>query len=169
MRVLGIDCGSEFTGYGIVDSDGQAYKLVAAGVIRSSPQLPFCERLLHIASELERLIEAYSPESAAVEEVFFAVNAKSAIKLAHVRGVALLEAARAALPVSEYSALQVKLSVVGYGRAEKHQVQAMVTSILSLPEPPRSQDAADALAVAICHINMEFSRQRMARGAGGFH
>ncbi len=169
MRVLGIDCGSERTGYGIVDSDGQSYRLVAAGAIHTSPRLPFSERLLHIAGELRRLIEVHAPQVVAVEEIFFAVNVKSALKLGHVRGVALLEAARAGLPVSEYSPLEVKSSVVGYGRAEKHQVQQMVKVILKMEAPPESEDAADALAVAICHINIGTTEQKLARSAGQLH
>lgn len=166
MRILGIDCGSERTGYGIVDSDGQTYRLVAAGVIRPPSRLSLPERLLHIADELRRLIQVHAPEAAAIEEIFFALNVKSALKLGHVRGVAMLEAARAGIPVSEYSPLEVKASVVGYGRAEKQQVQQMVKVILGLEEPPESEDAADALAVAICHINIRTTENKLARSAG---
>lgn len=165
MRILGIDCGSERTGYGIVDSDGQTYRLVAAGVIRPPSRLSLPERLLHIAGELRRLIQVHAPEAAAIEEIFFALNVKSALKLGHVRGVAMLEAARAGIPVSEYSPLEVKASVVGYGRAEKQQVQQMVKVILGLEEPPESEDAADALAVAICHINIRTTENKLARSA----
>src|SRR4051812_16179218 len=136
MRVLGIDCGTERTGYGVVESDGQTYKMIVCGVIHSSAKLPLAERLLLIADEITHIIETYAPEVAAIEGIFFAANVKSALKLGHVRGVAMLEAARAALPVSEYSPLEVKSSVVGYGRAEKHQVQHMVKAILGLAEPP---------------------------------
>ncbi len=163
MRVLGIDCGCERTGYGIVESDGRLYRLVAAGAIRTPSRLPLAERLLKIGQELARLIEQYAPEAAAVEEVFMARNAKSALRLGHVRGVALAEAARAGIPVSAYSPLQVKSSVVGYGRAEKHQVQQMVKALLGLEQPPASQDAADALAIAICHVNVAATEQRIAR------
>lgn len=163
MRVLGIDCGSECTGYGIVDSDRQGYRLVAAGAIRTSSQLPLGERLLKIAGGLRELIETYAPEVAAVEDVFFAANVKSALKLGHVRGVALLEAARAGIPVGEYSPLEVKSSVVGYGRAEKRQVQRMVKAILGLKEAPEPADAADALAIAICHIHVAQTEQKLAR------
>lgn len=154
MRVLGIDCGSERTGYGIVDSDGRSYQLVTAGVIRTSPNLPLGERLLKIGDELAFLMRTHAPQVAAIEDVFFAVNVKSALKLGHVRGVAMLEATRAGLAVSEYSPLQVKSSVVGYGRAEKHQVKQMVKALLKLRQPLESEDAADALAIAICHINV---------------
>jgi len=151
MRVLGIDCGTERTGYGVIESDGRTHRMIAAGCIRSSPRDPLERRLLNIAGELRALISEYRPDSAAVEEVFFAVNAKSALKLSHVRGVALLLVAEADLGVAEYSPLEVKMSVVGYGRAEKTQVQQMVASLLRLSEPLDSEDASDALAIAICH------------------
>lgn len=165
MRVLGIDCGSQRTGYGIVDGDGVSYQLVVCGVIDLSPQLPLPERLLKIQKKLEGLIGTYSPEVAAIEDVFFAVNVKSALKLGHVRGVAMLAAAQAGMPVAEYSPLQVKSSVVGYGRAEKRQVQHMIKVLLQLPNPPESEDAADALAIAICHINIAQTAQALARHA----
>ncbi len=151
MRVLGIDCGTERTGYGVISSDGGEHRAIAFGVIRTSPRDPLQTRLAHIARELRLLIETHRPEMAAVEEVFHAVNVKTAMKLAHVRGVALLAVAEAEIPLGEYSPLEIKASVVGYGRAEKHQVQLMVRSLLSLEEPIESEDAADALAVAICH------------------
>jgi crossover junction endodeoxyribonuclease RuvC len=151
MRVLGIDCGTEKTGYGVIDSDGRVHRMVAAGCIRSSARDPLEKRLLVIAGELRELIVQFRPEAAAVEEVFFSVNAKSALKLSHVRGVALLMAAEASLRIAEYSPLEVKMSVVGYGRAEKSQVQQMVASLLRLIEPVKSEDACDALAIAICH------------------
>jgi crossover junction endodeoxyribonuclease RuvC len=153
MRVLGIDCGTERTGYGIIESDGRVHRLVAAGCICSSARDPLERRLLNIARGLRALFAEFRPDYAAVEEVFFAVNARSALKLSHVRGVALLTVAESALDVAEYSALEVKKSVVGYGRAEKQQVQRMVASILRLPEPIASEDACDALAIAICHAH----------------
>src|SRR5215472_975294 len=153
MRVLGIDCGAERTGYGTTESDGQSHRLITAGCIRSSPRGPFEQRLLNIAAGLRNLFAEYRPDHAAVEEVFFAINARSALRLSHVRGVALLTIAEAALAVSEYSPLEVKISVTGYGRAEKSQVQRMVAEILKLEAPLSSQDASDALAIAICHAN----------------
>src|SRR5579863_680388 len=153
MRVLGIDCGTERTGYGVIDSDGRAHRMVAAGCIRSSARDPLEKRLLNIAGGLRGLFAEYRPDYAAVEEVFFAVNAKSALKLSHVRGVALLTVAEADVELAEYSPLEVKMSVVGYGRAEKTQVQQMVASLLRLKEPVASFDASDALAIAICHAN----------------
>jgi len=151
VRVLGIDCGSERTGYGVIDTDGVDHQLVASGVIRTNPKTPFPTRLLEIAAGLRDLIDEYRPEAAAVEQVFFSANVKTALKLAHVRGVALLAIAEAGMEAGEYSPLEVKTSVVGYGRAEKSQVQLMVRSLLRLAESIDSEDACDALAVAICH------------------
>lgn len=163
MRVLGIDCGSERTGYGVVDSDGLRHRMVAAGVIKTNPRCGFDRRLLEIAGGLRELIREHRPELAAVEGVFSALNVRSALKLAHVRGVALLVIAEAGLQFAEYSPLEVKMSVVGYGRAEKAQVQMMVRSILGLAEVVQSLDASDALAVAICHANHEATSRRLAR------
>lgn len=162
MRVLGIDCGSARTGYGVIDSDGRVHRMVASGVISTSAKSPFEKRLLEIATELRRLIGEHLPEMAAVEGVFYSANVKTALKLAHVRGVALLAIAEAGLELAEYSALEVKTSVVGYGRAEKCQVQMMVQSLLRLPETIESEDASDALAVAICHATHEATSRRLA-------
>ncbi|MCX6603276.1 MAG: crossover junction endodeoxyribonuclease RuvC [Acidobacteria bacterium] len=153
MRILGVDCGTERTGFGVIESDGRSHRLLDAGVIKTSPKSPLSERLLLIAAGLRAVIVAHAPESAAVEAVFHAVNAQTALKLAHVRGVALLVLAEAGLSVGEYSPLEIKTSVVGYGRAEKEQVQMMVRSLLKLDEIIKSQDASDALAAAICHAN----------------
>ncbi len=162
MRVLGIDCGSERTGFGVIESDGRTHSLIAADVIVTSPKKPLAERLLAIAVGLRAAIAAHQPDAAAVEGVFHAVNTQTAIKLAHVRGVALLAIAEAALTVGEYSPMEVKISVVGYGRAEKEQVQLMVQKILRLPAVIKSQDASDALAVAICHATRAGFAARVA-------
>ena len=162
MRVLGIDCGSERTGYGIIDSDGLDHRMVAAGVIRTNTKWPFEKRLLEIAKGLRGLIQEHTPELAAVEGVFYSANVKTALKLAHVRGVALLAIAEAGMGLAEYSPLEVKTSVVGYGRAEKIQVQMMIHSLLRLAEPIDSEDACDALAVAICHATHEATSRRLA-------
>ena len=151
MRIVGIDCGTENTGFGVIDTDGRCHRLVSAGVIRTKTADVLEQRLRFIAAELRAVIEAFGPNAVAVEEVFHAINAKSALKLAHVRGVALLVAAEAGLDVGEYSPLEVKVSVVGYGRAEKRQVQMMVHSLLATELQIESLDATDALAVAICH------------------
>jgi crossover junction endodeoxyribonuclease RuvC len=153
MRVLGVDPGSESTGFGIIDTDGQRHQPVQFGAIRPPRGAAFPARLLHIENKLQHLIETFQPEVVAVEEAFYAVNVKSALKLGHVRGVVLVVAARAGLPIFEYSPLEVKSATVGYGRAEKQQVQQMVRVILNLPTIPEPHDAADALAVAICHIH----------------
>ena len=136
--------------------------MVVAGVISTSPKWPFEKRLLEIADGLRCLIREHAPEFGAVEEVFHAVNAKTALKLAHVRGVALLAIAEAGMGFAEYSPLEVKMSVVGYGRAEKSQVQVMVRSLLHLPETIASEDACDALAIAICHATHEATSRRLA-------
>ncbi len=151
MRILGIDCGAEQTGYGLIESDGRRHRMIAAGVIRTDARAPLPQKLREIAAALRSLIAVHAPEAAAIEDVFCASNMRTALRLAHVRGVALLSAAEAGLPVGEYSPLEVKMSVVGYGRASKEQVMMMVRSLLELGEGLDSADAADALAVAICH------------------
>lgn len=151
MRILGIDCGTERTGYGVIDSDGKQHRMVGCGVIRTSTREPLEKRLLVIACELRQVIGNLMPQAAAVEEVFYSANVKTALKLSHVRGVALLAAAEAGLPLGEYSPLAIKTSVVGYGRAQKQQVQLMVQSLLKLERMVESEDASDALAAAICH------------------
>ena len=161
MRILGIDCGTERTGYGIIDSDGRQHRLVAAGVILTHSGTPLEQRLLSIACGLRDAIREYRPEAAAVEQVFHAVNAKTALRLAHVRGVALLAVAEAGLELGEYSPLEVKTSVVGYGRADKGQVQMMVGSLTGLEIPLASEDASDAVAVAICHATTQVVRKRV--------
>ena len=163
MRVLGIDCGSAITGYGVIESNGADHRMLAAGVIRTNPKWPFEKRLLEIATGLRALIREHTPESAAVEEVFFSANVKTALKLAHVRGIALLAIAESGLQLAEYSPLEVKMSVVGYGRAEKSQVQIMVCSLLRLTQAIESEDACDALAVAICHATHESTSRRLAQ------
>jgi len=136
--------------------------MVAAGVICTSPKNSFEARLLEIAGGLRQLIREHAPDYGAVEEVFHAANTKTALKLAHVRGVALLAIAEAGVGFAEYSPLEVKMSVVGYGRAEKSQVQVMVRSLLGLAEIVASEDASDALAVAICHATHEAASRRLA-------
>jgi crossover junction endodeoxyribonuclease RuvC len=163
MRVLGIDCGSEHTGYGVVDLDptGKLH-CVAVGAIHASARTPIAERLNKIFLGLQTVIERERPEEVAIEDVFFAVNVKSALKLGHVRGVAMLAASSAGLSVAEYAPLSIKSAVVGYGRADKQQVQHMITRLLSLESPPQSPDAADALAIAICHLHTSASLRREA-------
>lgn len=166
MRVLGIDCGSEYTGYGVVE-DGPGHRLFACavGAIRLRPRDTMAVKLQHIYSQLSDLIAEHQPEVVAIEEVFYALNVKSTLKLGQVRGVAMLAASAARLEVAEYSPLSIKSAVVGYGRAEKSQVQDMVMRLLSLPEPPEPADAADALAIAICHIHTASTLKRYKKGA----
>jgi crossover junction endodeoxyribonuclease RuvC len=157
MRVFGIDCGTEFTGYGVVEVDCEARlpKLVhlAAGTIRLNKKEKTPQRLAQVYAELVALITLHEPECVAIEEVFFSANAKSALKLGQVRGVAMLAAATCGMQVAEYAPLSIKSSVVGYGLAAKEQVQFMVMRLLELDTAPDSPDAADALAIAICHIH----------------
>jgi crossover junction endodeoxyribonuclease RuvC len=160
MRVLGIDCGTERTGYGVIDSDGRTHRLVSAGVIQTKTKSPLESRLQEISRELRNVIVRDDPNAAAVEEVFYSNNVKTALKLAHVRGVALLAISEAGLELGEYSPLEIKASVVGYGRAQKRQVQMMVTSLLRLAEPIESEDACDALAVAVCHATLGVTRRK---------
>lgn len=161
MRILGIDCGSERTGYGVIDSAGEHHTVIDYGAIETSPRQSFPARLQKIYTELCSLIRRYSPDEVVVEEVFYATNVKSALKLGHVRGIALLAATEAGLAVSEYSPLEVKSSVVGYGRAEKNQVQEMVRRLLGLTALPQPDDAADALALAICHMHHRATQKRI--------
>src|SRR5438128_9121844 len=153
MRVLGIDCGSRVTGYGVIDTDGADCIFVRCGAIRSKPSDPLAGRLKSIYNGIVKVIQELGPEAAAFESLFYATNVQSALKLGHVRGVSMFAAAEANLSIYEYSPLEVKSAVTGYGRAEKPQVQQMVRSLLKLNALPQPYDASDALAVAICHVH----------------
>ena len=154
MRVLGIDCGSEVTGFGIVEqSRDRTLHCIVCGAIRLSPKQALPTRLAELFQQLSEVITSHSPQVVAIEDIFYAANAKSALKLGHVRGVAMLAAASFELQVAEYAPLAIKSAVVGYGRAEKSQVQQMVAHLLRLPQPPEPADVADALAIAICHLH----------------
>lgn len=161
MRVLGIDPGSDTTGWGIVEGDGRRYRVVEYGAIRTSAREKFALRLLQISNAIEGLIQLHSPDACAIEDGFLKTNVKVTLKLGQVRGIALLAAARAAIDVHEYSPRLIKQTVVGYGNAEKHQVQEMVRVLLSLKTAPEPHDAADALAVAICHFHHAGLQQRL--------
>jgi crossover junction endodeoxyribonuclease RuvC len=167
MRVFGIDCGTEFTGYGVVEVDHASHlpRLIhrTAGTIRLNKKEKTPQRLAQVYAELTALMALHEPEVVAIEEVFFSANAKSALKLGQVRGVAMLAAATSGLPVVEYAPLSIKSAVVGYGLAAKEQVQFMVTRLLELSEAPDSPDAADALAIAICHIHTAQTLQLQGR------
>jgi crossover junction endodeoxyribonuclease RuvC len=153
MRVLGIDCGSRVTGYGVIDTDGADCVFVRCGVIRSKSTDPIANRLKSIHNGISEVIREFQPGAAAFESLFYATNVQSALKLGHVRGVSIFAAVEANLSVFEYSPLEVKSAVTGYGRAEKSQVQQMVRALLKLNAPPEPYDASDALAVAICHVH----------------
>lgn len=153
MRVFGIDPGSQRTGYGCVDSDGRRHRLVLCGAVRAGDAATFPEQLSRIYRELSAHIAAQRPDFVVIESIFHAVNARSALKLGHARGVAMLAATEAGVTVVEYTPAEIKRSVVGYGRAEKAQVGQMVKLLLGLAEVPTPHDAADALAVAICHVH----------------
>jgi crossover junction endodeoxyribonuclease RuvC len=155
VRVLGIDPGTATTGYGLVEGDSRGNPvLVEFGTIRTAPPTPMPERLREIHEGLAALIADLRPDAVAVEELFFSRNVTSAISVGQARGVILLAAAQAGLPVGEYQPSQVKLALTGYGAADKRQVQDMVRMLLRLEEPPRPDDAADGVAIALCHLQM---------------
>ncbi|MDO3379212.1 crossover junction endodeoxyribonuclease RuvC [Geoalkalibacter halelectricus] len=162
MRILGIDPGSRATGYGLIEKQGNRLRHLDNGVILTGGEAPLSERLGIIYRDLGGVIDRYAPTVMAVEQIFLARNALSALKLGHARGVALLAGIHHELPVFEYTALQVKSAVVGYGRADKAQIQAMVRVLLALPEIAQ-EDASDALAVAICHAHSAGMNQRLAQ------
>ena len=167
MRVLGIDPGSETTGWGVIEAEGRAYRLVEFGVVRAPTSQKFPARLLRISNALEEIIERHHPEACAIEDGFLATNVKVTLKLGQVRGVAMLAAERASLEIHEYSPRLVKQTVAGHGNAEKFQVQQMVKTLLSLATIPEPHDAADALAVAICHFHhAAFARRILSSPAG---
>lgn len=155
MRVFGIDPGSVRTGYGCVESDGTRHRLVTCGALGLAARASLPERLHHIHAALLRLIRSSHPDCVVIENLFHARNVKSALVLGHARGVAVLAAVQAGLPVVEYTPAEIKLAVVGYGRAEKPQMQQMVKLLLGLDAVPAPHDAADALAVAICHAQSQ--------------
>ena len=153
MRVLGIDPGVAITGYALLEGDGDDARLIASGVITTATGCPLPRRLLVMHEELKTLIARCQPEAAAAEELFFARNARTALAVGHGRGVALLTLAEAGLQVYEYTPMQVKQAVAGYGRASKEQVQEMIRLLLRLPAALEPDDAADAAAVALCHLH----------------
>ena len=153
MLILGIDPGLAIVGYSLVEKKGNRFSVCDYGVIRTPAEATNCHRLMTIFEELSNLIATYQPDEMAVEELFFNKNVKTAIEVGQARGVILLTGTQAGLRVAEYTPLQVKQAVVGYGRASKEQVQQMVKALLNLSSLPKPDDAADALAVAICHGN----------------
>ena len=151
MRIIGIDPGYAIMGWGILDLKGNKFSVVDYGSITTDAGVDAAKRLQHIYAELGSIIAKYEPEEAAIEELFFNNNAKTVILVGEARGIAVLACANAGLEISEYTPLQIKQALVGYGRADKKQVQAMVKAILNLKEVPRPDDTADAVAAAICH------------------
>jgi len=165
MRVLGIDCGTEYTGYGVVELDSNnQLTYVLCGAVKLSTRESMALRLSRVYDALAAIIQDRQPDEVAIEDIFYAVNVKSALKLGQVRGVAMLAASSAGLQVAEYAPLSIKSAVVGYGKAEKHQVQHMVTRLLNLAEIPEPPDAADALAIAICHLHTSATHRQQAVG-----
>ena len=160
MIVMGIDPGFATTGYGVVDYTGNRFKVLDHGVIRTEAGDPFPHRLLVLHQRLHQLMQTWKPDVMAVEELFFGSNVTTGIKVGHARGVILLSAAMADIPVYEYTPMQVKLAVTGYGGAKKPQVQQMVKVLLNLETIPKPDDAADALAVAICQSHTGLLRAR---------
>lgn len=153
MIIMGIDPGFAITGYGVVKYDGNKFSAIDYGAVTTAASMQLSQRLLVLHDGLEELINKYKPDAISIEELFFNKNIKTALTVGHGRGVAVLAAARSGTEIFEYTPLQVKQSVVGYGRAEKAQIQQMVKAILNLPAIPKPDDVADALAVAICHGN----------------
>ena len=158
MKIFGIDPGSERTGYGCIEQSGSRHHLVTCGVLAAPASATFPERLKFIHAGLVTLLGEWRPDCVAVENIFHARNVRSALKLGHARGVALLAASEAGLAVIEYTPAEVKRAVVGYGRAEKVQIQQMVKLLLGLAQTPSPHDVADALAVAICHLHNSTGR-----------
>lgn len=158
MRVLGIDPGTATTGYGVVEGQQGNLALVSYGAITTPASWALPQRLQHIYAQLRALLLQWQPDSAAVEELFFGKNAQTALAVGHARGVALLALADAGVPIEVYKPAEVKQAVAGYGNASKVQVQDMVQHLLGMPEPPSPDDAADALAIAICHLHSAWWR-----------
>lgn len=153
MKVIGIDPGSNITGYGVVEEKSDRLFALDWGRVRPPPKRSFAEKLKVIHEDIEKIIHRHRPDVVAVEDMFFAENVKSAVKLGHARGVAILAAARHDIQVEEYTPLEIKQSIVGYGRADKNQVRDMLCYILNLDKNIKGTDASDALAVAVCHLH----------------
>ena len=161
MRVLGIDPGSETLGWGVVEGSGLKYSLVDYGTVKSSPRQAFSKRLLNVYQGVIEIFERFKPDVLSIEEAFYAVNVGVALKLGQVRGVMLLLAEQRGVEIAEYSPRLIKQTVVGYGNAEKHQVQEMVRLLLRMKTAPTPHDAADALAIAICHFHHAGMREKI--------
>ncbi len=161
MLILGIDPGTAIMGYGLIEKKGNQLKALNYGCWRTPAHTPLPDRLLQLYQGIEEYLNQNHPDEIAVEELFFNRNTTTALSVGHARGIALLAAAQRGIPVGEYTPLQVKQAVVGYGKAEKQQVQQMVRALLGLTEIPKPDDAADALAVAICHAHSNGLQRRV--------
>lgn len=163
MKILGIDPGYAILGYGIIDMKGNKFSVIDYGAITTDSKMSMPDRLKCIYSELMEIIAEYKPDTASIEELFFNNNAKTALLVGQARGVAILACVNSGLPIGEYTPLQIKQALVGYGRAEKKQIQIMVKTILNLEEIPKPDDTADALAAAICHGNCANYNNRIGK------
>lgn len=163
MRILGIDPGYAILGYGIIDKNGNRFVSVEYGSVTTDKDMEMPDRLKHLYSELMEIIDRCRPEVASIEELFFNTNTTTAILVGQARGVAILACANSGVPINEYTPVQIKQALTGYGRAEKKQVQMMVKAILGLSEVPKPDDTADALAAAICHGHAAPGRERMKK------
>lgn len=161
MRVLGIDPSSQATGYGLIEDRGESYEVLAYGVIKPKRSLDLAHKLFDIHVHIENLISTYRPEEVAIENPFFARNVRTALTLGQVRGAILAAVASQERPLFEYSALEIKKAVTGYGQAEKEQVATMVKTLLQLDDPVLEEDASDALAAAVCHLNSRLFQKRV--------
>jgi crossover junction endodeoxyribonuclease RuvC len=161
MRVLGIDPSSQATGFGLIDGSGDDFKVLGYGVIKPGHNLALAQKVNDIRLEVEKLITTYDPEEVAIENPFYSRNVRTAITLGQVRGAILVAVASLGRPLSEYSALEIKKAVTGYGHAEKGQVASMVKTLLSLDDPGLEEDASDALATALCHLNSRLFQKRV--------
>ncbi|MFV0518279.1 MAG: crossover junction endodeoxyribonuclease RuvC [Aminipila sp.] len=163
MRILGIDPGYAILGYGIVEMKGNKFQVCGYGAITTEASMEMTDRLKCIYNSLTEIIAEYEPDVASIEELFFNTNTKTAIMVGQARGVAILACANSGMEIDEYTPLQIKQAIVGYGRAEKKQVQNMVKTILNLKEVPKPDDTADALAAAICHGHSANANKRLAK------
>lgn len=168
MIVLGIDPGVATIGFGVIRAERQKNTLIQYGVITTPPGIPLSNRLLQISNDMEELIRTFHPDEMAVEELFFTKNITTGIAVAHGRGVILLAAEKLGVPIFEYTPMQVKQAVVGYGNATKHQVMDMTRRLLGLSQMPKPDDAADAIAIALCHARSSTSLLRQQGAKGGF-
>jgi crossover junction endodeoxyribonuclease RuvC len=167
MRVLGIDPGSETLGWGVVEGSGNKYSLVDFGVVRSNPRMAFSKRLAKIFAEVDEVVAQFQPDALAIEEAFYSINVNVTMKLGQVRGVMLLLAEQRGLSIAEYAPRLIKKTVVGYGNAEKQQVGEMVRILLGMKAVPTPHDAADALAIAICHFHHHGLSDRLGKAIRG--